>query len=292
MNANTRRGSILLEALIATAIAAIFFTAIAGLLLAANQASSSLYKSAQARWIAEEGLSVLREISFDTLTTTPSARLTYNPTTQRWSVANGTAVSLANGTTHTITVQDIYRDTNCAIVSSGGTLDPDSRLLTSTISWTTPTEHTRQYNAATLRTRWSDPQGSCFKPTQAGYLSLVTSTATWGGEKQLRDVTITNNTNNPSTVTTITVTWSYPTSKIQQMFIGSGKIWSDNGPGTPSGSQSSGTLINVQDFTIPAHSSGETYKIQFTKEMNGSTINITFGFADGSTLTTGPFIPQ
>lgn len=291
MRINQKIGSLTLEAVIATGLASIFFTAVAGVLIGATTSMQSLYKKTASRLAAEESMAALRSISFDALTPTATGSISYSTTTNQWSLAPGTE-TLTNGITRTISIENISRDASCTITTNGGTVDPDSKRLTSTIAWLLPNGLPHEYIISTLRTRWDDPQGACFKPTQAGSISVITTSATWGGSKQLRDVQIENMTNNSATVTAITVTWNNPSSQIQQMFIGSGKIWSDGGPGTPSGTQSSGTRIDVQDFTIPANSIGETYKIQFTGAMSGTTLDITFEFADGSSLSTGPFIPQ
>ncbi len=291
MHAKQRQGSLLLEAVIAIGLLAIFFSAMAGLLLSANLGSSSAYTYERARWSAEQGIGALRSIAFTDLQSYATAALTYSGVTHRWSVASGSATSLGHGLTRTVTVADVYRDDNCLVVATGGTLDTDSKELTSTVSWTMPNGQTRTYEASELRVNWEAPTGDCFKPLEARYPTLRFVGANWGGSKQLRDIYIDNATPYDATVTKITVWWSKPGSRSQQMFINTDKVWSESGPGTPSGNQDSGTLIDVVDFTIPANSTGATQKIQFTGAMANSTIRILFEFQDGSTLDTGVFTP-
>ena len=43
-----------------------------------------------------------------------------------------------NGLTQKIVVSDVYRNSSDAIVTTGGTLDPSTKQVTITISWTQP----------------------------------------------------------------------------------------------------------------------------------------------------------
>lgn len=292
MHAKNRPGTLLLEAVIAVGLSAMLFSAIAGLLVAANLGASSTHTSERVRWASQEGISAMRSMAFSDLAAVTSGVAIYSASTHRWTVASGAPANIGSGLTRSISITPVYRDSSCGIVSTGGTVDPDSYYLTSTIGWTLPNGTARTYSSSGLRVQWDNPQGTCFKTAQSSFVTLDVHEGEWLGSKQLRDIIINNATASDATVTRITATWNRAGSSIQQMFIGTGKIWSDVGPGTPTGVQPSGTAIDVQDFTIPAHSTGQTYKIQFTAAMSGSTINLTFDFADGSSLTTGPFTPH
>lgn len=113
-----------------------------------------------------------------------------------------------------------------------------------------------------------------------------------GGNKELQGITIENtDTNCAITIDKITATWDN-TNKIEEIRIGGTKVWSKNGPGTPTGKQPSGTEIDIQDFTLSASSGQiEIDKFKFDGNMNGATFNITFTMSDGSTKSTGNFSP-
>ncbi len=63
---------------------------------------------------------------------------TFHPTISgnAWILSNGSITQ--NGYTTSVVVSDVYRDGTGAVVSSGGTLDPATKQVTTTISWTTP----------------------------------------------------------------------------------------------------------------------------------------------------------
>jgi Tfp pilus assembly protein PilV len=83
-----------------------------------------------------EALQYLRDVSFDTNIESTVANTTY---TTYW---NGTAYQLATSTislpydmTRTITFENIRRDSSDQIVSSGGTVDSNTKKAVITISW-------------------------------------------------------------------------------------------------------------------------------------------------------------
>jgi len=281
-------GSILLEILVVVALSSMIFVGLAGLLATANLSSGRALDEQRALWIAQEGLDALKTLSFEDLTITDVGALSF--VAPEWQLTF-TGPQVIDHFSRTVFIEEVERDTDCFIVESGGTTDPDSLNLVSEVTWTNIGGKSRSITLESLRTRWDDPQGDCFKPTMAGRISLDTSLANWGGAKQLRDVFVINDSDQEAVITEIIVTWDEPSSLLQQAFIGDNKVWSDVGPGTPAGTQPSGTLIDIQNETIAAFEDGEAYKIQFTKQMAGSTLTITFNFSDGSTLTTDPFIP-
>ncbi|MBI5306441.1 hypothetical protein HZB04_02565, partial [Candidatus Wolfebacteria bacterium] len=87
----------------------------------------------------------------------------------------------------------------------------------------------------------------------------------------------------------ITVNWNNA-NLIREIKIGGVKVWSNTGPGTPSGKQPSGTLINIQDVTLaPGAAATLIDRFRFDASMSGATFNIAFTMFDGSVKTTGNF---
>jgi len=289
-NKKIKKGSVILEVLISIGLSAIFFSSIAGLLIASNKSTSNLYNSQIAYARAEEGLSALKSMNFSDLFSSWDSKATYSSVTDEWSLSNGQEI-FTDGQTRSLAIVDVLRDEDCEIVEVGGDIDPDSYYLRSNMAWDTIGGSKQDLTLESLQVNWEDPVGECFNPTDAGGISLDWSGGYWGGSKQLRGVYIINNTDRDITVTKMTLHWDYPWSKLQQIFAIGTKVWSDSGPGSPGGLLSSGTEIDTLDATIPAGFTDDTHKVQFTQAMTGSTLILEFEFADGSVLTTDPFTP-
>jgi hypothetical protein len=289
-NKSKKKGSVLLEVLIAIGLSAIFFSAIAGLLVASNKSTSSLYLSQKAYWRAQEGISALQSMLFEDITITNSAQVSYSAASDTWDLLPGIE-TFDNGMTRTVSITEVQRDDDCVIVESGGTVDPDSLYLSTVVNYEGMGAVEKEVALSTLSVNWQNPVGECFNPTDAGGISLDWSGAYWGGSKQLRGVYIINHTDHDITITKMRLYWDRPTSRLQQIFAIGTKVWSESGPGTPTGQQTSGTLIDIADATIPAGFTDDTHKVQFTGAMDGSTLIFEFEFSDGSILTTDPFTP-
>lgn len=280
----------LLEVLMAIGLSALFFSAIAGLLVTSNQSTGSLYNAQKAYSRAKEGVTALRSMSFSELSATWDGKATYDSINDKWVLGTGQEL-FDDGQARSLAIVEVQRDEDCEIVEVGGDIDPDSFYLRSNILWDTLGGGKQDLTVESLRVNWEDPVGECFNPTDAGGVTLDWSGGYWGGSKQLRGVYIINHTERDITVTKMTIHWDKPSSNLQQIFAIGSKVWSDSGPGTPTGQQGSGTEIDVQDATIPASYTDETHKIQFTGAMEGATLIMEFEFADGSILTTDPFTP-
>ena len=281
------RGTILLEALVAAGVAAMFMTAIVSMVLVSNQTSDRAGKYETATWYALEGVEAMRTIAFADLSNTEAGSLTF--ASSQWSVVNG-AESLENGMTRTLMVRDVERDASCDIVESGGTVDPDSKYLLSDVSWTDARGQTRTVTQETLRTRWNDPQGPCFAAQQASQVPFSFTNAQFSGGKQLRQVYMTNTGTSSVIIDKVIFTWDYAT-ELDQLFIDTSKVWSESGPGTPTDDVTTGTEIDVQDFTINAGATVEINKGQFSGPMTGATMTISVIYIDGSIYTSPPITP-
>lgn len=279
----------MLEALVAAGVAAMFMSAIVSLVIISNQTSDRATEYQLVTWNALEGLEALKSIAFDDLANTENGALTM--VGSRWTITTGPQ-SLDFGMSRTLHVRDVQRDTSCNVVTSGGTVDSDSKYLISDITWIDTANRNHTLTQEALRTRWDNPQGSCFGPSQqSAYVTFDVGNSEFYGGSQLRDLAITNTGDASATIDKITFTWDNGAT-IEQLFIDNSKIWSKTGPGTPTGSQSSGTELNVEDFTM---SPGITYQLnkgQFSTSMGGTTLTMTVVFSDGSIFTSEPFMPQ
>ncbi|MBU0614275.1 hypothetical protein KJ766_03280 [Patescibacteria group bacterium] len=278
---SSMRGSIILEALIAVGIGALFFTAIGSALVVSIRNTGSLFKSEQANWAMDEAITAVRTLNFSDLVITDSAVLAFSEINGSWNIAPGSPELLDGQLTRSISVSEVQRDSSCLIVQSGGDVDSDSYSVQTTVSWNNVVGDAKEVSSTTLVTNWQNPTGSCFLPEASGVISIDTSGAYWGGSKQLRGVTVTNDSSEDVYIDKMTLWWSFHWSLMSQIFIIDTKAWSTSGPGTPLGYQWTGTEIDILDTAVPAGESGDAYKIKFTAPMQWAWVIMEFEFTDG-----------
>lgn len=283
------RGSLLLEALVAIGVAAMFMTALLGFVVAANRSSDRALEIQQSIWNTSEGAEALKTITFASLTNTLTGSLSFASSV--WSLGTSAPQTLTDGSTRTVKVEDVYRDASCNVVISGGTLDVDSKKITSTTSWTDTAGRLHTTSTTSIRTNWQNPQGSCFKPSQAGQVTFAVNDAQFYGGKQLRQLYFTNTGGSTVIIDKISFAWSQHDSELSQLFIDNIKVWSSTGPGTPSGEQHSVAALDIQNYTLAAGQTSQITKGQFSDSMSGSSLQMTVTFADGSIFTSPTFYP-
>lgn len=287
------RGSLLLEAIIATAIAATFGVAILQLALLSTESSSRIEERGDANFAALQGIEALQTIAFGDLTNVTNGKVTFTnsgASAERWVTSSGSE-TLWNGMTRAISVEDVYRDAECEVVTSGGTIDPDSKELVSTVSWVDDAGRNQSVSYRRHRTRYDDPQGDCFAPTAATMVSFAIEDSEFYGGKQLRELYFTNTGDTEVVIDKIMFTWSNG-ARLDQVFIDNGKVWSSTGPGTPLGTQLSGVELDITNFAMVPGQTSELNKGQFDITMNGAAMTMTVTFTDGSVFTSGTFMPQ
>ncbi len=135
-------GLTLVEVLIAASIVLVFVVALTGvhsLYLRTALKSGNVIK---ATYLAEEGIEAvrfLRNTSWDTNIATlildTNYGMVFNGTTWQASTTNTTIDGMF---VRTVVFSAVYRDSSQDIVISGGTLDPNTLKVTSTVSWDSP----------------------------------------------------------------------------------------------------------------------------------------------------------
>ncbi|OGL72183.1 hypothetical protein A3D69_01140 [Candidatus Uhrbacteria bacterium RIFCSPHIGHO2_02_FULL_54_11] len=283
-------GSLLLEAVLASALLAIFVVAIASLAVTANQGTGKALTRQTAAWRAQEGIEALRTIRFEDLAPVDPGAISWNGTS--WSVGAGGPTNLGGGIIRTVRVKEVERDGDCVIVPAGlGDVDPDTLETESEVNWTDALGRPESAIVSDLRTHYDDPQGSCFLAEQASQIGINLSLqAEWFGLKQLRTLYLENLGTEPITIEEVELTWNNAET-VNQMFINTTKVWSAIGPGSPAGNQPSGTELDILDFTIPGETTVEINKTQFSDDMRGTTLTLKLEFSDDSEITSDPFTP-
>lgn len=282
------RGSLMLEALLAVGVMAIFGSALLGYMLLANRSTDRSKENTTALWYTQEGLDALQTIAFTNLTTTQTGSLSF--VSNQWTLGTSGPQTMADGSTRSIKVETVSRDSSCLVVASGGTVDTDSRKLTSATTWVDTAGRSHTLTLTSLRTNWENPIGSCFAATQATQVTFNVSGAVFSGGKQLRNVFFTNNGSAAVTIDKLAFTWTNGT-QLDQVFMDTSKVWSSTGPGTPAGSVYTGTTLDIANFVLSAGATAELNKGQFSGQMAGVTLTLTVTFTDGSVWTSPPFNP-
>ena len=133
-----KRGFGLVEMVIAISIVAGFIVILAGVNTLYLKISYSQSSKIQAAFLAEEGIEVMRYLRDKSWSSNVGAML---PNTDYFITFSGTDWATTTALTYfgifdrRIQLQAVSRDANDDIVSVGGALDPNTRLITSTVSW-------------------------------------------------------------------------------------------------------------------------------------------------------------
>ncbi|GEM_PF-1053951 len=284
-----KKGFVLLEAVLVLGLASLFLSTVGGLAYISVAGVAHAHQAELAAWAVNEGIDATRTLTFADLPFLSNGAIAF--VNNRWQLSATGPQTIATGITRTITVAQVFRDTSCNVVTSGGTVDTDSKKITSVVTWLDNLGRSHTLTNNTLKTQWGNPQGSCFHPSMASNANIDISQGEWFGGKQLRTVFVSDTGSSPVTIDRVTFTWTN-SKKIQQMFIGTTKVWSASGPGTPSNDQPSATQLNIQDFTLNPGQTFEINKTQFSGNMEDTTLTITFVFTDGTSLATPPFTPH
>lgn len=134
------KGFGLIEIIITAAIIVISFTAFLTLILFSRAATLKAQRNTEAVAQGEEAMEVVRKLKDDNWTTniaSLTAGTTYYPklTGTTWSLTT-TNPSTTSYYTSTIVFSNVSRDASFNIVSSGGTNDPNTKKVVTTVTWT------------------------------------------------------------------------------------------------------------------------------------------------------------
>jgi hypothetical protein len=132
------KGFGMVEAVISVSIAASFILILSGANFAYSTLAYGQSNKIQASFLAEEAIEAvkfLRDESWDTNIAPLTPNTNYFPTFTGTDWTLDIATSTIGIFERKVVFQSVFRDANDNIVASGGTVDPDSRLLTVTVSW-------------------------------------------------------------------------------------------------------------------------------------------------------------
>lgn len=187
---HTRRenGQTLIEVLVALGLLGILLPALATGLVAAREGkaheSQRLAATALLRE-ADEAVRSVREKGWSQL----SSNGTYYPVVSgsSWSLAAGSETT--NGFTRQVVVSDVQRNASGVIVPSGGTVDPSTKKVVTTVSWQTPfpqsVSNESYYSRFLNNAAWTQTSTADFT---AGTTANTSISATNGGQVELSPI--------------------------------------------------------------------------------------------------------
>jgi len=142
-NQKSQRGISIIEILIVVAIISIALTSLLGVATFTLKISTLLKETNQANNLAQEAMEAVRNFRDGTDWNTNGlgtliSGIPYYPqksidTQAKWQLIQGEEI--INNFTRKVIFSTIMRDTNDNIIEAGGTVDPNTKKVTATVSW-------------------------------------------------------------------------------------------------------------------------------------------------------------
>ncbi|MFC1655329.1 hypothetical protein ACFL3C_00495 [Patescibacteria group bacterium] len=269
------KGNSIIEIIIAIGIFALVFPTLSILVIGGFSTTLRDSERFQADMYLQQGFEAMRSIrdyGYANLTTGTHG---LTKTNGYWELSGS---SDTNGQfTREIVVEEVERDSNCAIVASGGKVDNNSKKITATITWDIEAGNSTSISTSQYLHNWTDATGC----NASDNFSVDTSSAYLSsGNKTINDIFIENTGGVGISIDKITVSWSGAPSgtDIKRIKIDGDTLWSGN--------KGSGEVLNIENFTLDAGSGVyEIDQIRFDKSMVGTTVSLEFEMTDTSTAT-------
>lgn len=135
-------GFVLVEALVAATIISIVLAAGIGAFMLAIRTSLGNAQELQSAFLAEEGLEAIRILRDNSWSSNIATRTSSSTFYIAWSGTTWLATSsnqyIDSMFERSVIFYDVYRDANQDITTSGGTLDSNTKKVTVSVSWRTP----------------------------------------------------------------------------------------------------------------------------------------------------------
>lgn len=294
------KGQSLIEVLLAIAIFAILITGSVSLSLHYFNNIMRAQELLQAKIITQNSYEAIQSIAYDNWSNLVNGTYGLTKASGYWEFS-GTSDEIHSKYTRTITISDIERDDDCNIVPSGGTIDPDTKQVDLNLSWQS-SQVALSKDFSQNFTNWQEPTFCLAEEEepgpggQAGSLGLDIGGAVRNEYFQwfnllvtIDDVEITNESAEAVIVDKVQVYMDEPSMDIYGFYMDDSKRWGWFGPGTPGGTQPSGTILDISNYTIEP---GETITIRmtfFTGSSGEITFSINFIMEDETEVETDEF---
>ncbi|HSW96877.1 MAG TPA: hypothetical protein VLF89_03550 [Candidatus Saccharimonadales bacterium] len=217
INLHAEKGFSVLEIILAAALFMIFSIGMVSVVLQGFDANRLGSEETIANQYASEGIEAVRSIKnqgFSNIVNSAGTGV----------VRSGSSVWAFSGTNNTfgkytrvITVTDTQRDSSGNIVASGGTVDPNTKTVTATVSWNVSPTRNNSVVLTSYMTAWKTQRGGMVvfsdgstTPDTISYRTLDQDTQTWSGSTGTGTVTLdTANMSNVLVTTTSATTASW-----------------------------------------------------------------------------------
>jgi len=262
------RGFSLIESILASALFGLIVTGMVGPLIYSPESVELSGRRNRATFLAAEGLQAaqnIRDQDFSLLSDGPHGLAISG---NQW-VLSGTSDS-TDDFTRVLTIT---------------TLEANAKKVTSTVTWQ---QTAQRSGTVSLKTHLYNWRTSTAAP-QADQVLVNVSSATIGGsgKSEVLGIVLQNTGTTTVMIDRVMVSWTKPNQNIREIKMENVVVWSNNGPGTPTGTQSSGTELNIQDISIPAGENDfDIDRIRMTGNATGDTFTLLLQFIDGSTKQT------
>jgi len=257
----SNKGFSLVEVILSSAVFVLLVTALVGAYLYGQEATALAGNRARANMLAEEGLEAVRNIrdggsGINNLT---DGTFGLSTTGNQWNLSGSSDIT------------DIF--TRQIVISA---IDAKRKSVTANVTWQ---QNPQRTGTVSLSSRFSTWQCN----DQATMLTVDTSGASLtSANKNLVGITVAHPTLGCGDIVIdkITVEW-VPTTpanrRIENILINAVNVWT--------GSQPTGTLLDITNTTVTAGAAAVSTEYQFSASMNGKAFTITYTMADGSTKT-------
>ena len=256
----SERGFSLVEVTLAITLGGVIFSLFVGMLMYAQDNAVVAASNRQAAAYAHAGLEAARTLR---------AANIENLTTGNHGIATSSSGWVLQGTS---TKRGIFtRQISIAEI------DEDRRGVTSTVTWVQNRQRTGSISVGTRITNWRVTAGN-----QAFFLSVATTTAAVDAvdDSQVINVTLENTGDSDSTVASIDSSWSGAPggTKLNTIRIDGTDVWTGNA--------NSGNTQDITDVLLASASGTHPINyLDFSKDMTGATVTLTFNMSDASTKT-------
>lgn len=264
---NVQGGFSLVEVLLAVSVFALIVTALAGAMIYGQQSTAISGERARAAFLAEEGLEAVRNIRDDDYAILTSGAKGLAISSNQW------VFSGASDTTGIFT--------RSITISPVGGAASNKKNVTVNVTWQQNQQRTGSVSLVARLTNWQ-------ATNMASILSVNTSGAALapGNNTNVIGVTIENIGDIPITLDTMTTVWSGAPggTKLDQISIGGSVVWT--------GSDVSNKTQDITDVVLAPGGGPVTIDFfDFSKNMTGTSLTLTFTMIDGTETTTPSFNP-
>ncbi|MBI2610233.1 hypothetical protein HYW53_03650 [Candidatus Giovannonibacteria bacterium] len=132
----------LIEVVIAASILSATVFSLLAVFIISNRLSMEASDRIRANFLAEEGIEAMRFLrdkswgaNFESLTPGTDYYLSFDAGTSVWSIVTADPGLIDGLFRRKVNVQSVSRDSNADIVTSGGTVDPETKKITVSIYW-------------------------------------------------------------------------------------------------------------------------------------------------------------